>query len=148
MPIGAVHVQTVVELLGPLMSFIALSYLGGGAARGELQRPLPGAPSRASEPEHAPNSVEGFDMRLTYRTVRVLVAIAAQPGLSNRQISQRAGIADQGQISRLLSRLARLQVIENTGQGQRKGSANAWRLTRRGEAVERTIRHERLPRRS
>ncbi|MGA2452177.1 MAG: helix-turn-helix domain-containing protein [Solirubrobacteraceae bacterium] len=87
-------------------------------------------------------------MRLTYRTVRVLVAIAAQPGLSNSQISQRAGITDQGQISRLLSRLARLQLIENTGQGQRKGAANAWRLTRRGEAVERTIRHERLPRRS
>ena len=87
-------------------------------------------------------------MRLTHRTVRVLATIAAQPGLSNRQISQRAGITDQGQISRLLSRLARLQLIENTGQGQRKGSANAWRLTRHGEAVERTIRHERLRRRS
>ncbi|MGO8906444.1 MAG: MarR family transcriptional regulator [Solirubrobacteraceae bacterium] len=87
-------------------------------------------------------------MRLTYRTVRVLAAIAAQPGLSNRQISQRAGITDQGQISRLLSRLARLQPIENTGQGQRKGSANAWRLTGHGEAVDRAIRHERLPRRS
>ena len=87
-------------------------------------------------------------MRLTHRTVRVLATIAAQPGLSNRQISQRAGITDQGQISRLLSRLARLQLIENTGQGQRKGSANAWRLTRHGETVERTIRHERLRRRS
>ena len=134
--------------------------LPGRRHRGSLERcrfPLRGArrnpgslssTERASEPEHAPNSVEGFDMRLTYRTVRVLVAIAAQPGLSNSQISQRAGITDQGQISRLLSRLARLQLIENTGQGQRKGAANAWRLTRRGEAVERTIRHERLPRRS
>src|ERR1035441_10193388 len=93
-------------------------------------------------------------MRLTDRTVRVLAAIAAiaaiaaRPGLSNRQIGQRAGIADQGQISRLLSRLALLHLIENTGQARRKGSANAWRLTHRGEAVERTITHERLPRRS
>ncbi len=87
-------------------------------------------------------------MRLTYRTVRVLAAIAARPGLSNGQISQREGIADERQISRLLSRLAGLQLIENTGEGQRKGSANAWRLTRRGEAVERRIRQERLPRRS
>ncbi len=87
-------------------------------------------------------------MRLTDRTVRVLAAIAARPGLSNSQIGQRAGITDQGQISRLLSRLARVQLIENTGQGQRKGSVSAWRLTRHGEAVERTIRHERLPRRS
>jgi DNA-binding MarR family transcriptional regulator len=103
---------------------------------------------RASEPEHAPTSVKGLDMRLTYRTVSVLAVIAARPGLSNRQISQRAGIADRGQISRLLSGLARLQLIENTGQGQRKGSASAWRLTRHGEAVERRIRQERLPRRS
>jgi chromosome segregation and condensation protein ScpB len=87
-------------------------------------------------------------MRLTYRTVRVLAAIAAQPGLSSSQIRRRAGIAEQGQISRLLSRLAGLQLIENTGQARRKGSASAWRLTHRGEAVERTIRHERLPRRS
>ncbi len=92
--------------------------------------------------------MEGLDMRLSYRTVSVLAAIGAQPGLSNSQISQRAGIADQGQIARLLSRLVLLRLIENTGQGQRKGSANAWRLTRHGEAVDRTIRHERLPRRS
>jgi DNA-binding IclR family transcriptional regulator len=87
-------------------------------------------------------------MRLTYRTVGVLAAIAAQPRLSNRQISQHAGVIDQGQISRLLSRLARLQLIENTGEGWSKGAADAWRLTHRGEAVERTIRRERLPRRS
>lgn len=87
-------------------------------------------------------------MRLIYRTVEVLAAIAARPGLSNCQISQRAGITEQGQISRLLSRLTGLQLIENTWQGQRKGSANAWRLTRHGEAVERAIRHERLPWRS
>jgi chromosome segregation and condensation protein ScpB len=87
-------------------------------------------------------------MRLTYRTVRVLAAIAAEPGLSNSQISQRAGVTDQGQISKLLSRLARLQLIESAGHGgARKGASNAWRLTHRGEAVERAIRHERLPRR-
>jgi DNA-binding NarL/FixJ family response regulator len=82
--------------------------LPGRRRRGSLERrrfPLrdarrnPGSLSsteRASEPEHAPNSVEGLDIRLTYRTVRVLAAIAARPGLSNRQISQRAGITDQG----------------------------------------------------
>lgn len=137
--------RALVELLGPLMSFIALPYLGSGAARRELHRPLPAARCRPSERARKP--VEGLDMRLTYRTVRVLAAIAAEPGLSNSQISHRAGVTDQGQISKLLSRLARLQLIENTGQGQRKGASNAWRLTHRGEAVERAIRHERLPRR-
>jgi chromosome segregation and condensation protein ScpB len=92
--------------------------------------------------------VEGLDMRLTDRTVEVLAAIAARPGLSNSEISQHAGVTDQGQISRLLSCLARVKLIENAGEGQRKGSANAWRLTRHGEAVEQTIRDERLPRRT
>ncbi len=86
-------------------------------------------------------------MRLTDRTVEVLAVIAARPGLSNSESSQHAGVTDQGQISRLLSSLARVQLIENTGDGRRNGSASAWRLTRHGEAVERTIRHERLPRR-
>ena len=126
--------------------------LSGRRHRGSLERrrfPLRGARTNlGSHPSTERDSVEGLDMRLSYRTVSVLAVIAAEPGLSNSQINQRAGIADQGQISRLLSRLARLQLIENTGQGKRKGSANAWRLTRHGEAVERTIRHERLPRRS
>jgi hypothetical protein len=65
--------------------------------------------------------------------------IAAQPGLSNVQVGARAGIADQGQISKLLTRLARLGALRNTGGGQAKGLANAWQLTRRGEQLERAI---------
>ena len=79
-------------------------------------------------------------MRLTYRTVRVLMVIASSPGASNREIAERSGIADQGQISKLLDRLARLELVENTGDGQEKGAANAWHLTSRGEAVERATR--------
>ncbi len=48
-------------------------------------------------------------MRLTYRTVRVLSAIDVLGGRdvnpSNRQVGETAGIADQGQISKLLGRL-------------------------------------------
>jgi len=82
-------------------------------------------------------------MRLTYRTMRVLSAIAAEPGLSNARVSERAGVTDQGQISKLLSRLAGLQLIENTGQGQRNGAVNAWQLTDRGEAIERHASQQR-----
>jgi len=79
-------------------------------------------------------------MRLTHRTVRVLMVIAERPGASNREIAERSGIIDQGQISKLLARLARLQLIENTGDGQEKGASNAWRLSSRGAQVVRATR--------
>ena len=79
-------------------------------------------------------------MRLTYRTVRVLVAIGANPGASNREVAEGSGIADQGQISKLLRRLEGLQLVENHGEGQVKGAPNAWYLTERGTQVERATR--------
>ncbi|MEA2201773.1 MAG: hypothetical protein QOI89_2369 [Solirubrobacteraceae bacterium] len=78
-------------------------------------------------------------MRVTYRTTRVLAAIAAQPGLSNSEIGQRAGVNDQGQISKLLARLARLGLAENVRAGQANGLPNAWQLTPRGKELERTV---------
>jgi DNA-binding MarR family transcriptional regulator len=79
-------------------------------------------------------------MRLTYRTARVLETIAEQPGVSNRLVGEYAGVSDQGQISKLLARLERLGLIENAGEGQRAGEANAWRLTGTGERVAQSIR--------
>jgi len=84
--------------------------------------------------------LDGLNMRLTHRTVRVLMVIAENPGASNREIAEGSGIADQGQISKLLTRLARLKLVENTGDGQEKGASNAWRLTARGAQVERATR--------
>jgi chromosome segregation and condensation protein ScpB len=82
-------------------------------------------------------------IRLTYRTTRVLAVIAAQSGLSNSEIAERGGIADQGQVSKLLGRLNRLGLIENTGEGQPGGATNAWRLTGVGRRLQRAI--ERAP---
>lgn len=132
--------ERLVALLGPLMSSIVLPYLGPRAARRELHRR---SPPQLNSDGRTPKPVSGVEMRLTYRTIRVISTIAAEPGLSNMQVSERAGIANQGQISRLLSRLAGLQLIENTGAGQPMGAANAWRLARRGEILARAINHER-----
>jgi DNA-binding MarR family transcriptional regulator len=121
---------------------IVLPYLGADAAGRELLRPAPESvrmrPRRRRPRRRDP--LDGLKMRLTYRTVRVLMVIASWPGASNREIAEHSGIADQGQISKLLNRLARLELVENTGDGQEKGAANAWRLTSRGEAVERATR--------
>jgi predicted transcriptional regulator len=79
-------------------------------------------------------------MRMTYRTRRVLSTIAAKPGASSREIAEGAGIEDQGQISKLLARLAGFELIENTAVGRGKGQTKAWRLTEAGVELERAIR--------
>jgi DNA-binding MarR family transcriptional regulator len=84
--------------------------------------------------------LEGTSVRLTYRTMCALRVIAAKPGLSNSEISERIGISDQGQISKLLARLARNDLIENTGKGWPRGTSNAWRLTPAGRQLEHRIR--------
>jgi Bacterial regulatory proteins, tetR family len=130
------------ELLNPLMSFIVLPYLGPAAATRELGRPMPDLPPAAegSQMCRPSDQLQGLRMRLTYRTVRVLMAIRECPGSSNREIARRAEVRDAGQISKLLTRLAGLELIENHGDGQAKGAANAWTLTRRGEWLERGTR--------
>ena len=74
--------------------------------------------------------------------MRVLRVIATHPGLTNAQIAAHAGVSDQGQISKLLARLARLGLVENTGEMGSKMLPNAWRLTLRGRQVERAIARE------
>lgn len=134
--------EPLTNLLGSLMSMIVLPYLGARAAGRELSRPPLEVPrerrSRSSTRHKDP--LEGLNMRLTYRTVRVLMVIAERPGASNREIAEGSGIVDQGQISKLLNRLARLNLVENLGEGQEKGAANAWHLTARGAQVERATR--------
>jgi AcrR family transcriptional regulator len=130
-----------IALHGQLMSMIVLPYLGTRAASRELTRPAPQVRRRAkAERGVGKDPMAGLDMRLTYRTVRVLSAIREHPGASNREVADGSGIADQGQISKLLSRLERLDLIENVDQAQSKGAPNEWRLTARGERVERATR--------
>jgi AcrR family transcriptional regulator/DNA-binding MarR family transcriptional regulator len=127
-----------VDLLNPLMSMIVLPYLGSAAARRELERP-PAEPSVLAR-RSASNPLKELHIRLTYRTVRVLASVAANPGSSNRLIADGAGIADQGQISKLLGRLERLGLIENTtSESVARGEPNAWTLTSHGEDVHHTL---------
>jgi AcrR family transcriptional regulator len=132
--------RALVELLNPLMSMIVLPYLGQAAAARELRRATPTL-RRVSRPSQG-DLLDGLQMRLTYRTLRVLTAIATHPGSSNRAVAHSAGVHDQGQISKLLTRLEHLGLIHNTGQGPAKGEPNAWALTARGQEVERVVTQE------
>jgi AcrR family transcriptional regulator len=126
-----------------LMGMIVLPYLGVAAARREQSRPV----SRQSAALEARGSrrpmgdpLEGVQMRMTYRTARVLEGVAGHPRASNRAIAQYAGIQDQGQVSKLLARLQRLGLLANSGDGHSKGEPNAWSLTIKGERIAQSIR--------
>jgi AcrR family transcriptional regulator len=131
----------VIELFGSLTSIIALPYLGVGVARRELTRPAP--PVRVPGVGLAARGAlgDGQGVRLTYRTARVLSAIADYPGASNREVADRAGITDQGQISKLLGRLQAAELIVKFGDARTaRGAPNSWRLTDRGESLLANIR--------
>ena len=128
--------DSLLALAGPLMSMIVRPYLGPAAARRELARPAP----KASAPtRHEGNPLGELEMRLTYRTVRVLMAIAAHPGSSNRVVADMAEVTDQGQMSKLLARLQDIGLIENSGGGAARGEPNAWTLTEKGWRVQGAI---------
>lgn len=122
--------DTLLSLTGPLMSMIVLPYMGAAAARKQFSRPTPST-TRASTASSG-DLLRDLRMRLTYRTVRVLLTVAATPGGSNRQVANAAGIGDQGQISKLLARLQGLGLIENACAGSARGAPNSWVLTDRG----------------
>jgi AcrR family transcriptional regulator/DNA-binding MarR family transcriptional regulator len=128
------------DLVGALTSMIVLPYLGPAAARRELERPISKRAGKVAG--RSANPLEGLEMRLTYRTVRVLMAVGAQPGVSNRRVADAAGVSDQGQISKLLARLDHLGLIENGGFGQARGESNSWYLTERGREIEHAIREQ------
>jgi AcrR family transcriptional regulator len=127
-----------IELTGPLMCMIVLPYFGPTKARGELERQTPRM--SGDSPRITSDPLRDLQMRVTYRTVRVLTAVATSPGASNRSVGEAAGISDQGQISKLLMRLTRLGLVENAIDGaSHRGVPNAWMLTSRGREVERSM---------
>jgi AcrR family transcriptional regulator len=131
--------MSLVELTNPLMGMIVLPYLGAGAARRELQRATPKPSSEVIERSLA-DPFKDAGMRLTYRTVRVLMAVHEHPGASNRLIADTAEIKDQGQVSKLLGRLQRAGMVSNSGLGPGQGAPNSWALTPSGREVTVSIR--------
>ena len=71
----------------------------------------------------------------------VLRAIAQAPRSNNRAIAQAAGLSDEGQTSKLLSRLKHQGLVENVGLGQAYGEPNAWLLTREGRGSRQALEH-------
>jgi AcrR family transcriptional regulator/DNA-binding MarR family transcriptional regulator len=130
--------EPLMGLLGALMATIVLPYRGSAAAARELELPAPQPTTGAARGTGLSGlplgSASPVDFRLTIRTQMVLTAVATRVGVNNREVSELVGVSDQGQISRLMMRLAEQGLVENM-RGDVQGLAKAWRLTPRGEAV-------------
>ncbi|MGH2903513.1 MAG: TetR family transcriptional regulator, partial [Solirubrobacteraceae bacterium] len=141
---GVIHARllelrpgSLVGLRNSLMAGIVFPYRGAQAATRELERPAPRVPARRRDGDGLSrrplSAASPTDYRLTVRTQMALAAVAGRPGLNNREVSEVIGLADQGQISRMMKRLQGQGLIENARDARRQ--ARAWRLTRDGEAV-------------
>jgi AcrR family transcriptional regulator/DNA-binding MarR family transcriptional regulator len=135
--------SALIELHGELVNLIVLPYLGAAVAARELGRSAP-PPTRSASPTPVlpvgRRAQEEPAARLTYRTVCVLRAIAELPAASNREVAERAGIVDQGQISKILTRLEYQGLVANrSGPSAARGTPNSWWLTDRGEELEREV---------
>jgi AcrR family transcriptional regulator len=136
---------SLVGLLNELMAMIVLPYRGPAAAAREPARlaPEPTAMLASRARLGASFTPAGvgrarIPFRLTVRTHRVLSAVldlgAQGSNPSNKQVSDAAGVSDQGQISKLLARLEGHGLLENTG-GSTQGVPRAWHITPRGEEI-------------
>jgi DNA-binding MarR family transcriptional regulator len=146
--LGVLHTQLsrpqqggLVELAGSLMSFVALPFLGARAAHRELhQHP---ATASASMMGAGGDLLQDRGGRMNHhREIEVLKVLAGEPELNNREVALRAGVNDQGQISRLLARLARLGLVDSTRGPSGRAGVKAWRLTGAGEQLHAVITHE------
>ena len=123
-----------IGLLGQLMATIVLPYRGSAAAAKELERPIPRPALRAVRRDgdglsrRPLSAASPVDYRLTVRTQMALAAVGGRPGLNNLEVSEIIGLADQGQISRMMKRLQTQGLVENA-QGHTNRQVKAWRLT-------------------
>lgn len=122
-----------------LMAIVVTPYLGAKAAAEEVDRAIVGR-SATKAGKRLQDPFKDLPIRFTYRTALVLGSIAEHPGANNRQVAGHSDIADQGQVSRLLTRLHRAGLIANANERPSptepmRGEPNAWTLTDRGQAV-------------
>lgn len=119
--------EGLVEFANPLMALLVLPFHGLPASAQELTVPLP-ARERGKRSSQA--VYREPDLSLSPRSLMLLRAVGEAPDASNRMLARRTGIADEGQISRMLARLEQLDLVCNDS-ASRTGT-NAWTLSAKG----------------
>jgi DNA-binding MarR family transcriptional regulator len=146
--LGAKDESRVSQLLAPMRrrGLIENTRTGGreniwqlSATGEELERAIWQETSAAAQRRVALDLLRDPGGRLNGRAVAVLRLIGAEDRLSDGELARRVGARDQSRISRLLARLARFDLIEQTRSGTRK---QAWQLTASGRELDRMIAEE------
>ncbi len=133
--------EPLLALLAPLMGLIATIYLGAQAATAEVERcetlireMLAERDAQARRESSAEVEIpEGLHDRRAHRARGCLLYLAEHQGASNRQVARAVGISRDDQISTMLARLARMELLVKC-QGP-PGGPNAWSLSPYGLRV-------------
>jgi hypothetical protein len=144
-----------IELLGPLMGIIVGPFMDEAQVASEIakgdelaqqilaeraQLPAPGTDELELADVEIPAMLRNARAQRARMCVRYLAA-QGRKGISpsNREIAAGIGIANEGQISKLLIRLERGAVVSKFSHGV--GRPNAWRLTPYGEELAAHFEH-------
>ncbi|MGH2878659.1 MAG: TetR family transcriptional regulator [Solirubrobacteraceae bacterium] len=135
--------EPLITLLGALMGIVTASYMDAEhtalqVSRGEARTHE--LLATAYPPKNPAHPVEPPGLLLDPRSHRAracLQYLAEHPDASNREVADGVGIPGHTQISKLLARLAEMQLISKQPGGP--GRPNKWRLTDRGAAVAATL---------
>jgi AcrR family transcriptional regulator len=136
------EVPPFVTLLDQLAEVVVAPYLGPSAAsrvaaRGR-ERTSELLAEQPSEP--APEDIEVPEMlrrASSYRLRACLQYLADNPNASNGSVAEHIGVSHSGQVSMLLDRLHRSDLLLKEGGGA--GRPNAWRLSPHGAEVLRVL---------
>lgn len=141
--------EPLIELLGPLMGLVTSLYLDTRDRAREIERGAQLAreiqagdhrfspPVRQVEPKSmpAPSFPEALGNPSARRARECLLFLLMHPGSSNREVAVGIDVTHQSQISKLLSQLAREDLVLKHSEGT--GKRNAWLLTPLGEEIAR-----------
>jgi AcrR family transcriptional regulator len=130
-----------ISLLGPLIGIVMRPYLDPQTVAREIERGETLAEEiQAGRPWPLPTSA---DPRVeipallahpgAHRARQCLLYLARNPGVSNRHVATAIGVDHLGQVSTLLTRLAKLGLLNKRAGSP--GRPNAWRLTPMGARV-------------
>jgi hypothetical protein len=134
--------RPLIELLGPLMGFLAAQYLPSRAVAAEIERGEELARKIQAATAHTTREHVAIPPVLSnpnaHRARRCILFLADHPQVSNREIASGIGVEHDSQVSKLLSCLLNEGLVAKHSAGA--GRRNAWWLTSHGEEISRVLR--------
>ena len=151
--LGVLHTRLVMEadellisLLGPMMGLVTVSYLDPPAVRREVElgerlaREIVATRAASCTASRGGTGAVPAALRdpRAHRARACLRYLVDNPGASNREVAAAVGIARHTQVSALLARLERMDLLDKRAGAP--GRPNAWQVTQRGSQIAGSLR--------